>query len=88
MLLKVCSKNDECSDSDTNKQDTCSPPSNLKVPKNQKAKERAVSPNVSSQLYQTPVSPIHHARPRSPNVGKETFLIVYSGSKLLFFRIR
>lgn len=69
----VCSKNDECLDTptDTNKQDTCSPPSNLKLGKNQKVKERSVSPNVTSQLYQTPVSPLHNARPKSPNIGKQ-----------------
>lgn len=41
----------------------------LKVPKNQKAKERSVSPNVTTQVFQTPVSPLHHARPKSPNLG-------------------
>lgn len=69
--LQICPKNDECLDTptDSNKQDTCSPPSMLKVSKNQKAKERSVSPNVTSQVFQTPVSPLHHGRPKSPNLG-------------------
>lgn len=62
MKFQVSSKNDECTDSEVK----MSPPSMLKVPKSKD--HRAVSPNVS-QINQPQVSPLHHARPRSPNIG-------------------
>lgn len=65
-ILQVSEKNDECTEQETKHHVEFSPPSMLKVPK---IKERAVSPN-TSQTHPTSVSPVHHPRPKSPNIGK------------------
>ncbi|GLV36429.1 uncharacterized protein CBL_08920 [Carabus blaptoides fortunei] len=60
----VSDKNDECSEQEIKHHVEFSPPSMLKVPK---TKERAISPN-ASQTHPTSVSPVHHPRPKSPNI--------------------